>query len=488
MQKKATHLLKQINNPVSPLHAIYRALGFLLLINFLVFSISFVALNNLLHQRNEEKADRLLATRVDELYAALSDTESSQRGYIITGDRGYLKTYQDHRIDALRTLQEFKSTTTKYHFDDNLSRISSLSEKKLGEMQSTLETRENEGLSAASNLVEIHLGANIMSEINDTTKQVKSTLTERLKAYDQAILNLATTTVALLPVALLASVGLAIFTYRLFQQQVAANRELTGLSRSKDEFIALASHQLRTPATAVRQYISMVLDGMAGPITKPQSNFLSKANISNNRQLAIIDDILRITKLDLDAISFKPEPHNLNTLAHGAVSDCKNEVEQAGHTISFRRLSKPAFANIDEGLVRSVIDNLLSNAIKYSPEGGKISVSINETDEHYHIKVKDTGVGIAEKDLPHLFQKFSRVPNILSVSAGGTGLGLYWCKAITELNGGHITVTSEPAVGSAFVITFPKYESNDEGGEDGAGKDSRTTARINSDTPTSVRK
>ena len=405
MQKKVSLLLTQIKKPVSPLHAIYRALGFLLMINFLVFSISFISLTNWLHQRNEEKSDRLLATRVDELYAALSDTESSQRGYIITGDDGYLKTYNQHRTDALQTLQQFKSTHSSHDFSGKLTRIATLSEKKLGEMQATLETSEDEGLSAASTLVELHLGANIMSELNGVTKQVKTQLNERLKFHDQAISSLATTTVALLPVALLASIGLAIFTYRLFQQQLAANRELAKLSRSKDEFIALASHQLRTPATAVRQYISMVLDGMAGQLTKPQAAFLVKANVSNDRQLAIIDDILKITKLDLDAIAFKPEPHDLNSLAQGAVHDCKNEVKQAGHTISFRGLSKPALAKIDEGLVRSVLDNLLSNAIKYSPEGGKISVSVKRIEDTYRIVVKDTGVGIAEDDVPRLFKK-----------------------------------------------------------------------------------
>lgn len=463
MWGRAVDVLGQIKNPQTPLHAIYRALGFLLLVNFLVFGVSFISLNSWLDQRTEEKADRLLLTRLDRLYMTLSDAESAQRGFIITGSEGYLKTYNDRRADTLIAIKEFNSTTNTHENAAKLDKISRLAEKKIGEMQTTLETRETNGLPAASTLVSMHLGANIMAEINTTTRDVKSQLNERLHAYDVSITVLGTSTIALLPVAMLASIGLAIFVYRLFRQQIITNRELANLSRSKDEFIALASHQLRTPATAVRQYVSMVVDGLAGPITAQQEAFLTKANLSNDRQLTIIDDILKITKLDLDAIALRPKPTDLNQLVHNAVNDFKAEVKNAGHTISFRGRSKPTIASIDESLMRGVIDNLISNAIKYSPEGSKISVRVKKLDDRYMIRVKDNGVGIAEKDLVHLFQKFSRIPNILSVTAGGTGLGLYWCKAITELNGGEISVDSEPAVGSSFMITFPIPTPSDDG-------------------------
>jgi len=112
----------------------------------------------------------------------------------------------------------------------------------------------------------------------------------------------------------------------------------------------------------------------------------------------------------------------------------------------------------DPQLIRMVVENIIDNASKYTPEGKSITIDLYRLSNHMSISVRDEGIGIDEKDLPQLFKKFSRVPNVLSDAVGGTGLGLYWAQKIVDLHGGKIKVSSKPKKGSTFVIQLPLRE------------------------------
>lgn len=245
--------------------------------------------------------------------------------------------------------------------------------------------------------------------------------------------------------------------YAIQRKKIEQERitELVEVNKSKDEFIALASHQLRTPATAVKQYISMVLHGFSGDITDPQKDFLEKAYLSNERQMKIINDILEITKLDLKTISMSPSMADLNRIAKHAVKDIASKAKETKHVISFEPSNTPVKTLVDISYIRTVIDNLLENAIKYSHDGTPIVVSVSKDAKNAYIKVNDQGVGIAKSDLGYLFKKFSRIANPLSIEAGGTGLGLYWCKQIVALHSGTIRVSSKLGEGSTFTVSIP---------------------------------
>jgi PAS domain S-box-containing protein len=228
------------------------------------------------------------------------------------------------------------------------------------------------------------------------------------------------------------------------------------LEHAKDEFISLASHQLRTPATGVKQYLGMVLQGFAGDITPIQRDMLTKAYESNERQLRIISDLLRVAHVDAGKVVLRRTKAGLGTLVSDVIKEQADLFKQRRQKIVFKKPTAEIFAYIDEDAIRMVIENILDNAGKYSPEQAKITLSVRDAPDDVHISIADEGVGVAAQDKDKVFEKFSRLDNPLSVSAGGTGIGLYWAKKIVDLHRGSIRLKAGADKGTVFTITLPK--------------------------------
>ncbi|RYD50394.1 MAG: HAMP domain-containing histidine kinase, partial [Sphingobacteriales bacterium] len=245
--------------------------------------------------------------------------------------------------------------------------------------------------------------------------------------------------------------------YSLQRKQMEQQRiqELIEINESKDEFISLASHQLRTPATAVKQYVGMILQGFAGDIPPQQEAFLKHAYSSNDRQLRIIDDIMRVARLDMNRITLANEEFDLRDTVQNAVDDVKPEIEDKQQTIDVSMPAEPLPILADDSYLGMAISNLIDNASKYTNKGKPIFVSAAARKSSYILSVRDEGVGIKESDMKKLFIKFSRISNPLSIAANGTGLGLYWAKEIVELHGGTIAAESKINSGTTFTITLP---------------------------------
>jgi signal transduction histidine kinase len=237
---------------------------------------------------------------------------------------------------------------------------------------------------------------------------------------------------------------------------IQRNEELISLNKSKDEFIAITSHQLRTPATGVKQYLGLLLEGYAEPLTENQKLFLEKAYENNERQLHIVDDILRIAQLDLDKIRLEFAYADIGEVVEEAILSLGGKFKTHNQKVQLIKAKDPILAEIDAEQFRMVIENLLENASNYSPEGKKITVRIGRTKKgNATISIKDQGIGIDPSDFPKLFQKFSRLNNPLSTNVSGSGLGLYYCKKIIELHGGKINMRSVIDKGTTFIITIP---------------------------------
>jgi signal transduction histidine kinase len=230
---------------------------------------------------------------------------------------------------------------------------------------------------------------------------------------------------------------------------------LMALNRAKDEFIGLASHQLRTPATSVKQYTGMLLENYSGKLTEAQRNMLSTAYESNERQLQVVDSILRVAQIDAGNITLKKEKVDLALLVKEILHGQTSVFATRHQTVDFTPGNSNFVATVDKEKIRMVLENILDNASKYSPPGKKLEVKLKKSKNNLAISVKDDGVGIVKRDRPKLFKKFSRIDNPLSVAVGGTGLGLYWAKKIIDLHKGSIIVTSKPNRGSTFTISLP---------------------------------
>lgn len=226
------------------------------------------------------------------------------------------------------------------------------------------------------------------------------------------------------------------------------------LDIAKDEFVSIASHQLRTPATGIRGILSMLLKGDFGDLSASQRRFIEMAARSNERQLHIIEDLLSVARADAGRMDLHIERASLNDLIEEVVVEHKIAFAASKQAIEVD-LFHNVQADIDVEKIEMVIDNIITNASKYTPVGGTIKVKLDQVDKTAYISIKDDGVGIPEDKLGAIFSKFMRVENNLSAPAGGTGLGLYLAQKIVNMHGGDITVASSLGHGSDFRIQLP---------------------------------
>lgn len=224
------------------------------------------------------------------------------------------------------------------------------------------------------------------------------------------------------------------------------------INKAKDDFISLASHQLRTPATGVKQYIGMVLEGFAGDVPDYLLPFLSKAYESNERQLAIVNDLLQVAQLDAGKLELHRTPTNLTRMLLNIVSEQSSKFTQRRQKLVYKPPKLDIVVTADAARMRMVFDNLIDNASKYTPESRTVTVELVKQRDEVLVKIKDEGVGIAPEDIGRVFEKFSRVANPRSELVGGTGLGLYWAKQIVDLHNGTIDVDSIVGIGSVFTV------------------------------------
>lgn len=245
--------------------------------------------------------------------------------------------------------------------------------------------------------------------------------------------------------------------YAVQRKQMEEQRlaHLVELNRSKDEFISIASHQLRTPATGVKQYIGMLLEGFVGELQSEQKKMLEKAYQSNERQLQIVSDLLKVARVDAGKIMLKKSEVMLSELIQDIIREQASTYESRSQSLIYEPLIPDMYISVDRDSFRMVLENIVDNASKYSEEGKSVSIEVSHDEKQFEIKVVDHGVGIAEDDKERLFKKFSRINNSLSTKVGGTGLGLYWAHKIIDLHDGEIIYRPTQDGGSTFIICIP---------------------------------
>lgn len=244
---------------------------------------------------------------------------------------------------------------------------------------------------------------------------------------------------------------------RLLQEQ---QRELQRLNDSKDEFISLASHQLRTPAAAIKQLLGLLLEGFDGPLPDHLAKIIQKTYDSNERQIMIINSLLRVAQIDAGKIVLRKKATDINVILDGLIKQYDGVVRSRRQALTFLSPNRPVVACIDEQYYRMALENVLDNASKYTTEGGKIEISSDVRDNVAHVAIKDTGVGVAPKDISVLFEKFHRVPNDMSHKVAGSGLGLYWVEKIIDLHQGKVEVQSKVNKGTTFHVFVPLGDEN----------------------------
>lgn len=235
-----------------------------------------------------------------------------------------------------------------------------------------------------------------------------------------------------------------------------ANVKLEEMDRLKNMFIASVSHELRTPLNSIIGFSGVLLKGMTGELTEKQKDQLSRIHSSARHLLELITDIIDISKIEAGAV----DVHPASFLLQEVITECEDSIQPqlAAKPLSLSTdIPENVELHTDRKRLRQCLLNYLSNAVKYS-EQGDIRVTVRRlSDDRIRISVSDTGIGIAEDDIPRLFQPFERMDSHLRVKAGGTGLGLYLTrKIVTDILQGEIHVESVKGQGSVFSLTIPR--------------------------------
>jgi len=242
---------------------------------------------------------------------------------------------------------------------------------------------------------------------------------------------------------------------KLASELSVANRKLEDLNRQKSEFVSIASHQLRTPLTAIKGYSSMLLEGSFGSIDDKIKTAISRIFDSSERLVAIVEDFLNLSRIELGRMHYEFKVVDLRKMVSEVIEELRENATAKGLNLTLEiepTVSMNTWA--DDGKVRQVVSNLVYNAIKYTPQGG-VTVSLVAVGNVYRFRSVDTGIGLSREDIKGLFRKYARTQEAKKVVAGGSGLGLFVADQVMRAHKSKIKVTSKgQGRGSTFTVDF----------------------------------
>jgi signal transduction histidine kinase len=236
------------------------------------------------------------------------------------------------------------------------------------------------------------------------------------------------------------------------RQLEAQNQQLREADRLKDEFVALISHDLRTPLTSIMGYLELALDSEVVP--EPERGYLEVVERNSERLLRLVNDLLFVARFEAGEMEL-----NFSELDLAAI--VRQAVEEATPRASAKQIAlgveteRSLLVSADRGRMFQLLDNLIGNAIKFTPDGGRVDVRLLQRGDAVRLEVTDSGIGVTPDDQSHLFERFFRAANTRQGQVPGTGLGLYIARAIVEAHGGRIDVESSLGEGTRFCVDLP---------------------------------
>jgi len=227
----------------------------------------------------------------------------------------------------------------------------------------------------------------------------------------------------------------------------------------KSEFVTLAAHQLRTPTSAVKWSLRMLLDGDLGKMPEEQRKVIEEAYQTNDKAIQLLNDLLNVARIEEGKFLSKIASSDFGVLIKSVVQTFSKEIKKKkiNFSLEFSDASLPKIM-LDVDKMRMALENIIDNAVRYTLPGGKIAISVSVGKKEIEVKIKDTGIGIPEDRQNKIFSKFFRAENAMKIETEGTGLGLFIAKYIVEAHDGRIWFESEPGKGSVFCLTLPTKE------------------------------
>lgn len=233
------------------------------------------------------------------------------------------------------------------------------------------------------------------------------------------------------------------------------NKKATSSEHAITEVTSVVSHQLKTPLSAIRTSLEVLLSGDLGALSKDQREYVQLAHTSVEKMIGLVKNLLDASRIDENRFKLEPKPTDLKAIIKGVVSDVQTFALAKNTTVAFEDGENIPNLNIDAIKIQQVIENLVYNAIRYSRGKGEVKISLGVDGDHVVFACRDNGIGIPSEETSKMFTKFYRSPRVVAIAPDGSGLGLYIARAIVEQSGGKMWFESKEGQGSTFYFTLP---------------------------------
>lgn len=254
------------------------------------------------------------------------------------------------------------------------------------------------------------------------------------------------------------TIGVAIVIHDITQMKY--------IDKMKTEFVSVASHQLRTPLTAIKLFTEMLINEQVGKISGDQKIYLSNVYESTERMVGLVNDLLNVTRIESGRLMINPKETEINSFMTSLISEIEPMAKAKKINIKYKISKSIPLIPLDRSLIRQVYHNLLTNAVRYTEEGGEIKIIVKVNKKDFIVAVSDSGVGIPNEVKERIFEKFFRAENAVKIATEGTGLGLYVSKMIVETAGGKVWFESS-SKGTTFFVKLPRKGMKQKKGERG---------------------
>jgi signal transduction histidine kinase len=426
-------------------------------------------------------------TDLERILSSIEKAETAERGYLLTGQPGYLADYEAGIRDTNQALGALRSIAEVFPQERaNLDVIRQQTRIKLAYMADTVQIRRTGDVATARNRVMSGQGRAAMEGIRAATDEARRdsySLLERRSEGQQQVTNDAQWR---LVCGSLLSLILVLFAWSRLDHSVQShettlaalhkseaelrdktalledqNAEILRATQLKSEFLANMSHELRTPLNSITGFTEVLIDELAGPVNETQREHLGEILSGSRHLLLLINDVLDLAKVEAGKMTFRPE-----------VVDLEQSVQETMQTLAFMATPKQIrirseidadgkLAFLDPARFKQVLFNYLSNALKFTPPAGNVVIRVlAEADTWFRLEVQDSGIGISEEHQKGLFKEFHQLDTSVAKQFQGAGLGLALTKRIVEAQGGRVGLESKVGAGSTFFALLPRGKSD----------------------------
>jgi signal transduction histidine kinase/CheY-like chemotaxis protein len=499
MRRERTLLQAGRRFPLKAAHKVAASCAGAVLLVAFVAAVSLWAFSQIEQAAAARKHIYTTIQRADELLSALKDAETGQRGYMLTGDEVYLEPYLAVRDGINGQLEELRRSTSDNAAAKHLGAIAPLMHDKLAELSESIEARRNRDMPAALAIVGSGRGKQLMdsirAETNSFIKLEENALAQSDEDLRSGMHDLFALIIAASVVMLLFAFSFTYLIYRetrhrlknaahretqhLLDLQKETNKVLEHSSRMKSDFLATMSHELRTPLNAIIGFSEALKEGLVGPLSDPQREYIGDIFTGGQHLLALINDILDLSKIEAGMMALELEEVDVKTLLSNSLSIVKEKAALRRIHVELETGEDLGLPQLDLRKTKQIVYNLLSNAVKFSADGGRVTLRArrvprsnvgsmsgtrpvhgfplpdSEFSEFLEISVADSGIGISQENIAKLFQAFTQIDSSLARKFEGTGLGLALVKQLAELHGGAVAVSSAEGEGACFAVWLP---------------------------------